>query len=58
MREFLGYEKYEIDENPNYRNSSYPRRLKTPYKEIEIDMPKDTISLFEPKIVPKKVLQT
>ncbi|MGC8650980.1 MAG: transposase, partial [Hydrogenobaculum sp.] len=54
LDEFLGYEKYERSENPNYRNGSYPRKLQTPYGEIEIDMPRDRMSLFDPKIVPKK----
>lgn len=51
----LGYEKHEKTEaeKTNYRNGYKPKMLKSTMGEIEIDVPQDRNSDFEPKIVPK-----
>jgi len=55
LDEHLGYEKGEQTELPktNYRNGHKPKTLKSSSGEIEIDVPQDRNSQFEPKIVPK-----
>lgn len=50
----LGYESYERSDNPDYRNGSKSKRLKSSYGEIPIDVPQDRDGDFEPKIVPKR----
>ena len=51
----LGYEKNEVTEGPksNYRNGYKPKRLKTGEGKLEIEIPQDRNSEFEPLIVPK-----
>ena len=51
----LGYEKHEKNNEPktNYRNSHKQKTLKSSMGELEIDIPQDRESEFEPKIVPK-----
>jgi len=51
----LGYEKHELTEEPkmNYRNGHTSKTLKSSMGAIEIDVPHDRNSEFEPKIVPK-----
>ena len=54
MDDHLGYEKYERSEEPNYRNSTKSKRVRSKYGEFEVDVPQDRESTFEPKIVPKR----
>ena len=51
----LGHEKHERTEAPkkNYRNGHKPKTLKTTMGEVEISVPQDRNSDFEPKVVPK-----
>lgn len=53
--EQMGYEKYEVTEEKkaNYRNGHKPKTLKSTAGEIEIEVPQDRNSEFEPKIIPK-----
>ena len=55
LDESLGYDKYEKTdgEKDNYRNGHTTKRLKSTMGEIEIDVPHDRNSEFEPKVVPK-----
>lgn len=53
LDDFLGYEPYERSDNPNYRNGYYKRKVQVENGNIEIRMPRDRNSEFEPKIVPK-----
>jgi len=55
LDEELGYEKYEKTDTPkeNYRNGHKPKTLKSTMGELEVDVPQDRNSEFEPKIVPK-----
>lgn len=52
----IGYDKYdqEILKSGNYRNGYSHKTVKTDLGEIEIDVPRDRNSEFEPKIVPKR----
>lgn len=50
----LGYEKYEKKENcDNSRNGYSKKKVKSSFGEIELNIPRDRNSEFEPKIVPK-----
>ena len=50
----LGYEKYEKKEDSdNSRNGYSKKKVKSSFGEIELDIPRDRNSEFEPKIVPK-----
>jgi transposase-like protein len=55
LDEELGYERYEKTgkEKINYRNGHKPKTLKSTMGELEIDVPKDRNSNFEPKVAPK-----
>ena len=50
----LGYEKNEKSDNSNYRNGYSKKTLKSKYGEIEVDIPRDRNSTFEPKLVKKR----
>lgn len=50
----LGYEKYQESDNPNYRNGSNKKTLKSKYGEIDVSMPRDRDGTFEPKLVQKR----
>ncbi len=54
MNEHLGYDKYERSEEPNYRNGTKPKSVRSKYGEFEVDVPQDRQSTFEPKVVPKR----
>jgi len=55
LDEELGYEKREKTELPkeNYRNGYKPKTLRSSIGALEIDVPQDRNSAFEPKAVPK-----
>lgn len=50
----LGYDPYERTENSNSRNGSKSKKLRSTYGEIEVNVPQDRQSSFEPKIVKKR----
>ena len=50
----LGYEKNGKSDNSNYRNGYSKKTLKSKYGEIEVDIPRDRNSTFEPKLVKKR----
>ena len=54
LDEHLGYEKYERAENPNSRNGTKPKRVRSSYGEFKVDVPQDRDSTFDPRIVPKR----
>ena len=54
MNEHLGYEKYERTSEDNYRNGKKTKRIRGKYGEMNIDVPQDRKSSFEPRIVPKR----
>jgi transposase-like protein len=55
LEEELGYGKYEKtqESKTNYRNGHKPKTLKTTMGNLEIEVPQDRNSEFEPKVVPK-----
>lgn len=55
MDDHLGYEKYDTanKETSNSRNGHSKKTLRSEYGEIDIDVPRDRICEFEPKIVKK-----
>jgi transposase-like protein len=55
LDETLGYEKHEKTEEQkeNYRNGYKPKTLKSKMGELEIQIPQDRNSEFNPRIVPK-----
>ena len=54
MDDHLGYESYERSENPNYRNGYKTKKLRSKYGEVNLAVPQDRESTFEPKIVKKR----
>lgn len=55
MTNHLGYEKYDADSSKtaNSRNGKSSKTVKTEIGEIEINVPRDRNSVFEPKIIKK-----
>ena len=55
MTEHLGHDKYEYtkENKENYRNGSSKKKVKSNLGEIELEIPRDRNSEFEPMIVPK-----
>jgi len=55
LEEQIGHERYESteEEKTNYRNGHKTKQLKTSMGSMEIEVPQDRNSEFEPKIVPK-----
>ena len=54
MTDHLGYDEYERTENENARNGTKPKKVRSKYGELEIDVPQDRKSNFEPKVVGKR----
>lgn len=54
MDEHLGYESYERSDNPNYRNGTKKKIVRGNYGELQLDVPQDRHSTFEPQIVKKR----
>ena len=54
LKNHLGYEKYKYnDSSDNYRNGYISKNLVTEQGTLEIDVPRDRQSSFEPQIIPK-----
>lgn len=54
MDEHLGYSSYERSDNENSRNGKKTKKLRSHNGEIEIEVPQDRDSSFEPVLVPKR----
>ena len=54
MDNHLGYNRYERSAEPNYRNGTKQKRVRSKYGEFEVDVPQDRQSSFEPQVVPKR----
>ena len=54
MDEHLGYEKYDRSNEPNYRNGTKSKKIRSKYGEVDIDVPQDRQSTFEPQVVKKR----
>jgi len=53
LEEFLGYPKHKHSNNPNSRNGYYPKSLKSQVGDVNIKVPRDRFSQFNPKLIPK-----
>ena len=53
LEEFLGYKKHQRSDNPNSRNGYYHKHLKSQLGELQINVPRDRFSEFNPKLIPK-----
>lgn len=54
MDHHLGYKPYERSDNQNSRNGTKPKSLRSSYGELDIDVPQDRKSEFEPQIIKKR----
>lgn len=54
MDDQLGYEKSERSDSDDYRNGYKQKRVNSSYGSMEIDVPQDRKSMFEPQIVKKR----
>ncbi|PNH17914.1 IS256 family transposase [Lachnospiraceae bacterium] len=54
MDEPLGYEKSERSDNDDYRNGYKRKRINSSYGSMEIEVPQDRQSSFEPQVVKKR----
>jgi len=54
MTDHLGYEEYERAENDNSRNGIKSKTVRSKYGELDIDVPQDRASSFDPKVVGKR----
>lgn len=53
MDEHLGYNKYDRSDEPDYRNGKKTKKIRSRYGDMNIQVPQDRDSSFEPRIVPK-----
>ena len=54
MDEHLGYEKHQTSDNPNYRNGTNKKTLKSKYGDVDVAIPRDRDGSFEPQLVKKR----
>ena len=54
MDNHLGYDRYERSSEPNYRNGTKQKTIRSKYGEFEADVPQDRQSSFEPQVLPKR----
>lgn len=54
MDDHLGYRKSEHSDNDDFRNDYKSKRGNSSYGSMEIDVPQDRKSTFEPKVVKKQ----
>lgn len=54
MDNHLGYEPYERTSNSNARNGKKPKSVRSKYGEMNIQVPQDRESSFEPQVVQKR----
>ena len=55
IEEELGYSKYNYDEKntQNSRNGYSPKKVRSEYGEVELNIPRDRNNEFKPQIIPK-----
>ena len=54
MDEHLGYAKSERSDNEDYRNGYKTKRVNSSYGSMDIQVPQDRKSTFEPQVVKKR----
>ncbi len=50
----LGYDKHQESDNQNYRNGYNDKTIKSKYGNIDVAIPRDRESSFEPQLVKKR----
>lgn len=53
LDEHLGYSRHEQSDKDNYRNGYSPKTIRTEDGEVDLDVPRDRDSSFEPQLVKK-----
>jgi len=53
LNDHLGYDKHKISSNPNSRNGSTSKTLRTENGQFQLDTPRDREGAFEPNLVKK-----
>ena len=53
MEEHLGYENSELSDKDDYRNGYEPNRINSSYDSMDIQVPQERKSTFEPQVVKK-----
>jgi transposase-like protein len=54
MEAHLGYPKHQLSKDDNARNGHRNRTLKTEYGELDVQIPRDRSSSYEPVLLPKR----
>ena len=54
MDNHLGYGRYERCGEPNYRNGTKPKTVRSKYGEFQVEVPQDRQSSFDPQVLPKR----
>jgi len=54
LTDHLGYDKNQESNTTNYRNGYNDKTIKSKYGNIDVSIPRDRDSSFEPKLVPKR----
>ena len=54
MDAHLGYEKHHASDNPNYRNGTNKKTLKSKYGDVDVAIPRDRDGSFEPQLIRKR----
>ena len=54
MTSHLGYDKHQESSNPNYRNGTNKKILKSKYGEVDVSILRDRDGTFEPQLVKKR----
>lgn len=54
MDSHLGYEKSQLSDNEGYRNGYKHKRVNSRYGSVEIEVPQDRKSTFDPQVVKKR----
>ena len=54
MEDHLGYRKSERSDSNDYRNGYKTKQVNSSYGSMELDVPQDRNSMFEPKVVKKR----
>lgn len=54
MDHYLGYDRCERYGEPNYCNGTKSKTVRSKYGELQVDVPQDRQSSFEPQVLPKR----
>ena len=54
MDDYLGYDRYKRSGEPNYRNGTKSKTVRSKYGEFQVDVPQDRQSSFEPQVLSKR----